>query len=176
MHDSYFFRWCVGYLVNQLVNRLGGAFLLYLPCPQGIERIDNDIFIVPVKCDMVSFFFHNLHLRLPFLLFIPCRLVFLHTLIHIALDFAQNITHRTKLSLEHLRIHSVILSGKSGKIKAFGIYAVTGAYHIGNAKGFEIGSVTALIVLEVIDRRRYFLCHTDKQRFFGQSLLTKMVC
>ena len=117
----------VGYLVNQLINRLGGAFLLYLPISQVVERIDNDIFIVLIKCDMVSFFFHKLHLRLAFLLFIPCRLVFLHTLIHIVLDFTQNITHCTKLSLKYLCIHSVILSGKSGKVKAFGIYTVTGA-------------------------------------------------
>ena len=49
---------------------------------------------------MVSFLSHSLHLRLAFLLFVLCRLVLLHTLIHIALDFAQNITHRAKLSLE----------------------------------------------------------------------------
>ena len=70
---------------------------------------------------MVSFLSHSLHLRLAFLLFVLCRLVLLHTLIHIALDFAQNITHRAKLSLERLRIHFRILSGKSGKVKTLSL-------------------------------------------------------
>ena len=71
-------------------------------------------------------------------------------------NFAQNITHRAKLSLERLRIHFRILTGKSGKVKTFGIHAVTRAYHIGNAERFEVGSITALVVLKVIDRRRHF--------------------
>ena len=122
---------------------------------------------------MVSFLSHSLHLRLAFLLFVLCRLVLLHTLIHIALDFAQNITHRAKLSLERLCIHFRILSGKSGKVKTSGIHAITGAYHIGNAEGFEIGSITALVVLKVIDRRRHFFCHTHEQHFLGKPLLDK---
>jgi hypothetical protein len=51
----------MGNLAYQLIDRLGGAFLPYLLIPQGVEGIDDDILIVLVKCDVVSFFFHRLH-------------------------------------------------------------------------------------------------------------------
>ena len=102
---------------------------------------------------MVSFFFHRLHLPLPFLLFGFGRLVLFKALIHIALDFPQNITHGVKLSLKCLCIHAVKLFREPAEIKASGVHAITGADHISNTERFEIGSITALVMLKVKDCR-----------------------
>ena len=56
----------------------------------------NDVdyfYVYNLQGDVVSFFSHKLYLRLSFLFLTFDRLVLLHTLIHFALDFAQNITH-----------------------------------------------------------------------------------
>ncbi len=124
MHHLHPFCRGVSHRAYQLVNRVGGAFLLYLLCPQGVEGIKDNIFIIFIQCQMVSFFFHGLHLPLAFLLFGFRRLVLLHALIHIALDFAQNITHRAKLALERLHIHPVIFLREFPEAEAFGIHAV----------------------------------------------------
>ena len=55
--DLYFLGRGVCHPAYQLVNRLGGAFLLYLLCPQGIEGIEDNILIIFIQCQMVSFFF-----------------------------------------------------------------------------------------------------------------------
>ena len=97
--DFYFLGRGVCHPAYQLIHRVGGAFLLYLLCPQGIEGIEDNIFIIFIQCQMVSFFFHGLHLRLAFLLFRFGRLVLLKALIHIRLDFSEYVTHLPKLAL-----------------------------------------------------------------------------
>ena len=111
VYDTHFLGRGVGYRAYQLVHRVSGALLLYLLRPQGIECVQHDILIVLIKGNVVAFFFHRLHLPLAFLFLRLRRLVLLHALIHIALDFAQNITHRAKLAFERLRIHPLILFG-----------------------------------------------------------------
>ena len=124
MHHLHPFCRGVSHRAYQLINRVGGAFLLYLLGTQGVQGVEDNILVVPVKCDMVSFFFHGLHLLLAFLLFGFRRLVLLHALIHIALDFSEDVTHRAKLSLERLHIHPVIFLRELPEAEAFGIYAV----------------------------------------------------
>ena len=122
---------------------------------------------------MVSFFFHGLHLRLAFLLFASERLVLFKALIHIRLDFSEDVTHQAKLPLERLRFHALKLFRELVKTESFGVHAVAGAYHIGNAKRFELGIITALFVLEIKNRCRHFLCHADKELLLGKPRADK---
>ena len=48
--DLYFLGRGVCHPAYQLVNRLGGAFLLYLLRPQGVEGIEDDVLIVFIQC------------------------------------------------------------------------------------------------------------------------------